>query len=183
MQCLSSKISIKPFNLLKLFGYLKSFCFQQFGPPLFSTCFAQRTRWENLCLRYLYIQWWNIVMDAYGKKGMIIDKRNGICTFSHEKYRCKFDIITSNLLIDSCGKKQAYDKMEQVFKSSMRFKEKPTLPTFSSITLNWVPLLRLTTWFVGHWKQICSLRVRIRWGRLQIHRHINFCVRPTLKPI
>lgn len=65
------------------------------------------------------------------------DKGNGICTFPHEKYRRKPDIITSNLLIDSCGgRSKAYDKIERVFKSSMRFKEKPTLPTFSSMTLN-----------------------------------------------
>lgn len=31
------------------------------------------------------------------------DKGNGICTFPREKYRRKPDIITSNLLIDSCG--------------------------------------------------------------------------------
>jgi pentatricopeptide repeat protein len=37
--------------------------------------------------------------------------------------QCKPDIITFNLLIDSYGKKQDFEKMEQVFKSLLRSKE------------------------------------------------------------
>ena len=60
-------------------------------------------------------------MDAYGENGIIWEIE---CVLSRMKNdQCKPDIITFNLLIDSYGKKQDFEKMEQVFKSLLRSKE------------------------------------------------------------
>jgi pentatricopeptide repeat protein len=60
-------------------------------------------------------------MDAYGENGITWEIEYVLSRMKSDQ--CKPDIITFNLLIDSYGKKQDFEKMEQVFKSLLRSKE------------------------------------------------------------
>ncbi|KAH9669923.1 pentatricopeptide repeat-containing protein [Citrus sinensis] len=88
------------------------------------------TQRENPSLWYLYIQWCNTVMDEYGKRGMIKEM---------ESVLSRMKSTGVNLILS-----KAYDKIERLFKSSMRFKEKPTLPTFTDFLFESSHKMRVT---------------------------------------
>nr|TKW41611.1 hypothetical protein SEVIR_1G328200v2 [Setaria viridis] len=72
---------------------------------------------------------YNILLRAFAQAG---DTKQRM-----KSKQCRPDVITFNILIDSYGRKQTFDKMEQVFKSLLRSKERPTHPTFNSMITNY----------------------------------------------
>ncbi|PAN08247.1 hypothetical protein PAHAL_1G397900 [Panicum hallii] len=84
---------------------------------------------------------YNILLRAFAQAGDT--KQNGMIKemesvlLRMKSKQCRPDVITFNILIDSYGRKQTFDKMEQVFKSLLRSKERPTHPTFNSMITNY----------------------------------------------
>ena len=89
---------------------------------------ATRNRWTSFSRIWEktqpHIYAYNGVIDGYGKNGMI-------------KQMESVDVIEFITHADSYGRKQTSDKMEQVFKSLLRSKERPTHPTFNSMITNY----------------------------------------------